>query len=109
MSRPTDLLRRCREQFGISYIVVIEANMEKLAPVVALLTGEEATPCAPGLVAIDSAIPLRSRNYSLARVTIWTGLMNRNASSRSVVAVTIYTTAMALIDCAGRMPAEKAA
>lgn len=35
----TDLQRR-RQQFGISYHVVVESNMEKLAPVVARLTGQ---------------------------------------------------------------------
>jgi len=35
----TDLQRR-RQQFGISYYVVVESNLEKLAPVVARLTGQ---------------------------------------------------------------------
>jgi hypothetical protein len=47
--------------------------------------------------------------YCFARVTICVGLTNRSAISSHTSVVTIYTTAIASIDCPGRTPAANTA
>ena len=47
--------------------------------------------------------------YCFARVTICVGLTNRNAISSHTSVVTMYTTAIASIDCPGRTPAANTA